>query len=151
LGPRAGEKLLAAGANDGGDWVVATTARLGIVREAGDVIVGEWAEVARVGLTAGTLTVEWVDGREPSAVAGLGRRHRRLTSNVQERVTASVVAARHVALSGGTVRVALRRDPANRVFTQVIAPPGADLDSQAAAEAIAEAQADLREAAGLEP
>jgi hypothetical protein len=147
-----GERVLAAGQAESGEWVLATTARLAVMGEVGDGIVGMWTDVAHVKLegTTGTLTVEWVGGREPLSVR-LGRRHRRVKSVINERVTASMVAARHVNLAGGTVRVAVRRSPDGRLFPQVIAPPTVDLADATVAAEVGRIVASLSDAVGLDP
>ncbi|MDR1189357.1 MAG: hypothetical protein LBK95_18215 [Bifidobacteriaceae bacterium] len=146
MGLTAGERVLATGQTQAGGWLLATTARLGVVDEVGGVIVGEWCEINHAKLGSGEiLTVTWGDERE-TIVARLTGGSRRLAAVVNERVTRSVVATRRVETDGGAVRVAIRRASDGGLFSQVIAPPGVDAD---VAE-LREAERDLREAVGLD-
>jgi hypothetical protein len=150
--PQAGERLLASGQAEGGEWVLATTRRLGVIAPEGTGIVGAWSEVAHVTLTGkpAALTVTWVNRDHPTT-AVLGRGRRRLTSAIHERVTASVVATRHVPVPGGTVQVALRRMPDGGLFCQVIAPGGVDLTDARATRAVEAVRTGLCDAVGLDP
>jgi hypothetical protein len=152
LAPRPGERVLAAGQAESGEWLVATTARLGIWAEGGDGIVREWTEISTAGLKGddATLTIEWCGPREP-AVVRLGRRQRRIASVVNERVTASVVAARAIPVTGGTIRIAIRRADDGGLAPQVVAPVGIDLADPLLARSVEEAVRDLAEATGLDP
>jgi hypothetical protein len=112
---------------------------------------GAWTDIehARLDAKAGALTIEWNTGAAPSVIA-VGRAQRRLASVLNERISASVVAANHVALPGGQVRVAIRRRHDGTVFSQVYAPAEVRLDHPDVEHAVAKIESQLREAAGLE-
>ncbi|GAA3819673.1 hypothetical protein CSO01_05780 [Cellulomonas soli] len=134
-----------------GRWAVATRTSLHLVDEAGDVH-HTWSDVDRGSLEAQSrvLTVHWVDGTTSSLPLSSDRNAPRFAQVFRERVQQSVVHDRQVTLPGGRlVRVALRRGPAGRLFTQVLGDEGVDLDDPAVASAVDAAEDQVREAAGL--
>ncbi|WP_199421980.1 hypothetical protein [Actinotalea solisilvae] len=146
---RRGEKVLAtAPLTDG--WAVATTLHLhvagaGALRRA-------WSDVdgARLDPETAELTVTWVDG-SPASVLHLDAEHARVLARaVHERVQSSVVHTARVTVPGGAVvRVALRRDADGGLLTQVLGDGRVDLSDPRTAAAVDEAEAKVREAAGL--
>jgi hypothetical protein len=148
VGP--GEQVLAARPALDGGWVVATTARLALVGEDGDVIAGPWHQISKARFDSdGVLHVEWISEQDPWAVR-LGKPGRPVARAVKEQVTRSVVALRPVEVSGGIVRVAIRRMPDGALAPQVVAPPGVDLADQAVAAAVAEATRAAAESVGMD-
>lgn len=146
---RRGEKVLAtAPLTDG--WAVATTQHLHVV--GAQPLHRSWSDVdgARLDPESAELTVTWVDG-SPAAVLHLDADHARaLAGAVHERVQSSVVHTARVTVQGGSViRVALRRDADGTLLTQVLGDGRVDLSDPRTAAAVDEAEAKVREAAGL--
>lgn len=149
LGLRRGEKVLAtAPLTDG--WAVATTLHLHLAGLT--ALRRPWSDVdgARLDPETAELTVTWVDG-SPASVLHLDAEHARtLTRAVHERVQSSVVHTARVTVPGGAVvRVALRRDADGGLLTQVLGDGRVDLSDPRTAAAVDEAEAKVREAAGL--
>ncbi len=146
---RRGEKVLAtAPLTDG--WAIATTQHLQVV--GGEQLRRAWSDVdgARLDPESAELTVTWVDGSAPS-VLRLDEEHARvLARTVHERVQSSVVHTARVTVPGGSVvRIALRRDADGGLLTQVLGDGRVDLTDPRTAAAVDEAEAKVREAAGL--
>lgn len=155
LGLAHGERVLAhARLADG--WAAATTHRLVVVPDesgsAGEAIRREWSDVAvaRLDPESATIVVEWVDAAEPTRLRLGDGRSTRLADALRQCVDSSVVHRERVRLPGGAeAQVALRRDAAGRLFTQVIGPGGVDLADPATAAVVDAAEGRVREAAGL--
>lgn len=146
--------------SSGEAWVVATRAELLLVSAPGapdtdgsavDVVRREWAEVDRAtyDTESNVIRVHWVDGGEPTPLPLDGRRSV-LPQVLRERVQWSVVLAEPVRLpGGGSARVAVRRRVDGALFSQVIGRGEVDLSDPRVAGAIDEAEARVRNAAGL--
>lgn len=154
IGLARGERVLAAGRLTEG-WAVATTHGLAVV-PAGpgevDAVRRPWTDVStgRLDPDAETLTVEWVDGAAPTVLHLADARSLRFPAALRQCVDSSVVHSERVTLADRTVvRVALRREGDGRLFTQVMGPGTVDLADPATAAAVDEAEARVREAAGL--
>lgn len=146
---RRGEKVLAtAPLTDG--WALATNQHLHLV--GGERLRRPWSDVdgARLDPDTADLTVTWVDGSTPSVLHLDAENARALTRTVHERVQSSVVHTARVTVPGGAVvRVALRRDADGGLLTQVLGDGRVDLSDPRTAAAVDEAEAKVREAAGL--
>lgn len=130
-------------------WAVATRSGLHVL--AGDAVTSRrWTDVDGASLDGetGHLTVRFVDGTPP-LVLELDDRTQ-LPRTVHDRVQSSVVLAETISVRGDArVRVALRRDAAGALFTQVIGNGRVDLADPDVAAAVDAAEARVREAAGL--
>ncbi len=130
-------------------WVVATDHGLHVL-SGETVTVRAWTDVDGARLVDTTLTVTWVDGTPPTALALVDDRRARLPRLVHNRVQASVVHSERVPLPGAeSVRVALRRDTSGALFTQVIGTGAVDLHDPEVARLVDAAESRVREAAGL--
>ena len=136
-----GEKVIASGRTPGGGWVAAT--RTGL--HSADRRL-PWTEVVHARWVADddVLLLEPAPGSGPMwriALTEAGR----LPETVHERVMASIVLSRRVALPGGGVRLVARR-AAERADLQwqVVPDAGTDLDDPATSARVDAALADLR-------
>lgn len=132
-------------------WAVATRDGLATLR-GDDVVRRAWTDVdaARLSSETDVLTVSWVDGTSPTELPLVDRSPGGLPRVVHERVQSSVVHHEEVPLPGRrTVRVVLRRAADGSLFTQVIGTGDVDLDDPATARLVDDAEARVREAAGL--
>ena len=131
-----------------GDWAVATRSGLHLLL-GGAALSRRWTDVDGAALDAeGVLEVRWVDGTAPVRLNPPARS--RLPRVVHERVQSSVVLAEQVPVPGDRrLRVALRKDPDGSLFTQVIGNGQVDLDDPQVARSVDEAEARIRDAAGL--
>ncbi len=148
-----GERVLASREVPGG-WALATTHGLHVVALTGTsptaVRAVRWTDVADATVVAAsrTLDLRLVDGSTWSVA--LGARPGRLTQVVRDRVTNSVLLSRFVPVTGDRgVQVAVRRDPADRLFVQRVADDGVSLADRTVAHDVAEAEAALRVQTGL--
>ena len=136
-----GEKVIAAAQLADGDWVVATGGAL--VAVAGRT---PWTDVAH----AQWFGEEQVLVVDPVPGAGAPLRLRlaepgRLPETVHERVMASIVLSRRVALPGGGARLVARRgDGSGETVWQVVADVGVDLADPAVRDRVDAALADLQ-------
>lgn len=150
LGLTPADRVLAWAALPGGGLAAATVAGIAVATPTGRRIRRPWVEVDHAAWDddSGTLAVWWVGSRQPTGLeVGQGSF---LPEVVHERVRASVVLTREVAVPGGrTVTVALRKAADGSLATQTVAPPGVRLDDPDVAAAIARAEAGLRDDAGL--
>jgi hypothetical protein len=145
-----GARVLVSAALKDGTWLVATNLGL-VVARGGAAVFHAWDKIDRAALrrSGSALAVTFAGAREPTTFR-IEPKDKRLASIVHERVRASVVDAEPVAVPGGQVIVALRRDPANQhVYLQEIADPEAD--QAAGAPLVRAARQRLAEAAGLPP
>lgn len=132
--------MLAAAPGEGSTWVAATEHAL--------VGVGWrvwWADVAQ----AQWLDEEFVLALDPVPGAFAARRVRlrepgRLPEAVHERVMASIVVSRRVAVPGGWVRVLGRRDSSGGLVWQSVPDARVDLGDVRVAQAVDAALAGLR-------
>lgn len=147
-----GDKVLSATrlADDQG-WLVATRLALHILPLAGEHEAHPWSDVDRGSFDPETpaITVHWVTGQAQEFPLA-DQRPARFTQTFRERVQSSVVHVQNVQIPGaGTVRIALRRDPAGALLTQVIGSPQVDLADPGVAALIDSAEREVRSAAGL--
>ena len=146
-----GERVLAAGRLTDG-WAVATSGRLAVVPTDGDPRRWDWSDVStgRLDPDTETLTIEWVDGSAPTVLHLADARALGFPAAFRQCVDSSVVHSERVTLADRTVvQVALRRDGAGRLFTQVMGPGTVDLTDPATVALVDAAEARVREAAGL--
>lgn len=148
----AGDKVLSATmlADDQG-WLVASRLALHLLPTTGDHAAHPWSDVDRGSFDPETpaITVHWVTG-EAEEFPLADPRPTRFTQTFRERVQSSVVHVQNVQVPGaGTVRIALRRDPAGTLLTQVIGSPQVDLADPGVAALIDSAEREVRSAAGL--
>ena len=146
----AGDRVLAVAASGAG-WLVATRQALHVARGAAPVRRHPWSDVDRAAFAPepAAITVHWVTGAveelpltEPVPVA--------FAQTLRERVQSSVVHVETVTVPGaGPVRVALRRDEGGELFTQVIGSGRVDLADPAVVALLDDAEARVRQAAGL--
>lgn len=143
LGPR--ERVLAAARQADGGWVAATERAL-----VGAGWRVPWAEVAHAQWLDedGVLILDPVPGtfearRVPLVEPGL------LPEAVHERVMASIVVSRRVAVRGGWVRVVARHDPSGGLAWQVVPDRGVDPDAADVRLVLDAALAALRAELGL--
>lgn len=151
LGLVRGERVLASTPLVDG-WAVATTHGLVAVRPDEQGLRRDWSDVAtgRLDPDAETLTVEWVDAAAPTVLRLADARSLTFPAAFRQCVDSSVVHTERVTLTDRTVvQVALRRDGAGHLFTQVMGPGTVDLADPATAALVDAAEARVREAAGL--
>ena len=135
-----GEKVIAAAQLADGDWVVATGGALVVV--AGRT---PWTDVAH----AQWFGEEQVLVVDPVPGAGAPLRLRlaepgRVPETVHERVMASIVLSRRVALPGGGARLVARRGDGADLAWQVVPDTGTDLGAPEVQAAVEAALTDLR-------
>ncbi|MBD5787964.1 hypothetical protein IF650_17535 [Cellulosimicrobium terreum] len=151
LGP--GDKVLAVAELVDGSWAVATRARLVTCGHDGSQAAARpWADVDRASYSpeTSTIAVTWVDGADLLALAIADPRRTALAQTLRERVQSSVVLSETVTLAAGrTARVAVRRDVDGRLFSQVVAEAGVDLDDPEVAARVDAAESRVRSASGL--
>lgn len=147
----AGERLLAWAGLPGG-FAAATVEGLRVLTPRGRLVRRPWVDVDHAAWDedSGTLAVWWVGSRQATPLeVGQGSF---LPEVVHERVRASVVLTREVALPGGlSATVALRKAADGVLSTQVLPGRGVDTADPQVAALLARARAGLREEAGLAP
>ena len=148
-------------------WAFATRAELLVIAASGsagngggadeergapDVVVHrEWCDVDRATFDpdANVIRVHWVDDAEPTLLT-LDARRTVLPQVLRERVQWSVVLAETVRLPHGqTARVAVRRRLDGTLFSQVIGDAGVDMTDPDTLSKVDDAEARVRNAAGL--
>jgi hypothetical protein len=134
----------------GGGWAVATPAGLRALLPTGALIDRPWTQVHHAAWEHDSrmLAVWWVGSRQttPLEIAEEGSF---LPEVVHERVRASVVLARDVALPDGrTVWVALRKGDDGTLSTQAAPERGVRMTDPGIARLVEEAKAQLRDEAG---
>ncbi len=150
LGIVGGERVLAWSPLVGDGYAVATPAGLRLLTPFGKRIRRPWVEVDHLAWDAGsrTLAVWWVGGRQATGLELPEDSY--LPEVAHERWRSSVVATREVALPGRrSAMVALRKDVDGALSTQVNLPPGVRAGDPQLAEALASAQAQLADEAGM--
>jgi len=148
----AGERVLAWAALPGGGTAAATVEGLRVMTPRGRLVRRPWVDVdhAAWDQDSGTLAVWWVGSRQATPLEVGGGSF--LPEVVHERVRASVVLTREVALPGGlSATVALRKAADGALSTQVVPGRGVDIADPQVAALLARARAGLREDAGLAP
>jgi hypothetical protein len=135
----------------GGGWAAATPAGLRALLPTGVLVDRPWTEVDHAAWEADSrmLAIWWVGSRMATPLeVEVGSF---LPEVVYERVQASVVLTKDVAVPGGTVRVALRKALDGTLSTQVVPGRGVRMRDPDVAVAVAQARDELREEAGLDP
>lgn len=135
-------------------WAVATTHGLRVVPTDGEApeLRRPWVDVSGGRLEAddAVLQVTWVDGSPAARLQLADTGSMEFPRVFRQCVDSSLVHYETVQLSRGrSVRVALRRDPADGMLTQVIGTGDVDLDDPATAAAVDAAELRVRDAAGL--
>ncbi len=145
-----GEKTLASAELTDGRWAVAGRGALYLVGEQ-DVERRPWVDVDRASYTpeSSAITVFWVDGSTQELSLG-EKVPVAFAQTLRERVQSSVVHVETVDVPrAGRVRVALRRDAAGELLTQVIGGARVDLTDPQTAAVIDAAESRVRAEAGL--
>jgi hypothetical protein len=136
-----GERVLTAGRATDDRWVVATDRALidGTRRTLWtDVVHAQWYDEEKV------LEVDLLPGDEPSYLLALAEPGR-VPETVHERVMASIVLSRRVALPGGGARLVARRgEGSGETVWQVVVDDGVDLADPAVRDRVDAALADLQ-------
>jgi hypothetical protein len=153
LGLDPSDRVLAWSPLAGGGHAAATAAGLHALLPTGALVRRPWTDVHHAAWEqdSGMLAVWWVSARQPTPLeVGQGSF---LPEVVHERVRASVVLTRDVAVPGGrTVWVALRKAVDGALTTQAVPARGVRLTDPEVAALVAAAEAALRsEAGGPEP
>jgi len=133
----------------GGGWAVATAAGLRALLPTGALVDRPWTHVHHAAWDADSrmLAVWWVGSRATTPLEV--EEGSFLPEVVHERVRASVVLARDVAVPGGrTVWVALRKADDGSLSTQAVPGRGVRMADPEVASLVAAARAQLRDEAG---
>jgi hypothetical protein len=145
----AGAQVSRGGAQEG--WAVATAHRL-VLAFGDDVVVRRWCDVDHGALDAQSaeLTIRWVDGAPETVITLTDAKPQAFARTFRERVQSSVVHSETVKLpQGGVVRVVVRRDEADGLFSEVLGDGYVRLDDPETAALVAAAETRVREAVGL--
>ena len=143
-------RVLASSSLVGGGWAVATPGGLRALLPSGALVDRPWTEVHHAAWDADSrmLAVWWVGSRQATPLEVL-QEGTFLPEVVHERVRASVVLARDVAVPGGrTVWVALRKAEDGTLSTQAVPGRGVRMADPDVATRVAAAKAQLRDEAG---
>ncbi len=146
------ERVLAWSELAGGGAAAATLEGVRILTPQGRQVRRPWVDVdhAAWDQDSQTLAIWWVGSRQSTPLEIESGSF--LPEVVHERVRASVVSTRDVAVPGGKpVWVALRKACDGSLTTQAVAPVGVRLSDPEVSRRVARAQAELREDAGLAP
>lgn len=143
---------VARGAGEPGEgWAVATPHRL-VLAFGEDVVVRRWCDVDHGALDAQSaqLTITWVDGAPETVITLTDDKPQAFARTFRERVQSSVVHAETIKLpQGGAVRVVVRRDETDGLFSEVLGDGYVRLDDPATAALVTAAETRVREAVGL--
>lgn len=145
-------KILASAELKNGQWAVATVTTLLVISQGGIEVDFDWdiVDTASWENEEDTITVEWVTGQEPLTLPLASDKDARFATTLRERIQASVVMSETVDISPGvTAKVALRRTATGKITSQVMGGPDLDLDNPKIAQIVNDAEARLREHAGL--
>ena len=132
-------------------WALATAHHVVVERD-GDPLVRRWCDVdhAAVDAQVNVLTVRWADGTPPTRLHLVDRAPQAFARTLRERVVASVVHRESADLpGGGTVRVAIRRDEHDELFSEVLGDGRLDLADPATRAVVEATEARARSAVGL--
>lgn len=132
-------------------WALATAHHVVVERDA-DPLVRRWCDVdhAAVDAQINVLTIRWADGTPPTRLHLVDRTPQAFARTLRERVVASVVHRESADLpGGGTVRVAIRRDEHDELFSEVLGDGYVDLDDPATRAVVQATEARVRSAVGL--
>ncbi len=149
---RRGDALLVAVRLPDERWAAASRDALHLLPREGEAAHVPWSAIERGTLDTPThtLTVHWVTGATAVLVLPEDADGRAFARTFRERVQQSVVHSTTVTLPGaGQVQVALRRDAAGELFTQVLGGARVDLADPQVRAVLDEAESRVREAAGL--
>lgn len=156
LPPAPGERkpmtALAAAELKDGRWTVATATTLLVVSLDGAEVDFDWDAVDNAAWDneADTITVIFVDGREPLRLHLASDPEARFATTLRERVQSSVVMSEIVDVAPGvTAKVALRRTATGRIISQVMGRANLNLKNPEILARVNEAEARLRDHAGL--
>ncbi len=145
------EGLLDPMAGEAKDWALATMDYVVILRD--DIATGrQWCDVDRAALDPLTanLNITWADASPAAELRLANTKDPKFAAMLHDRVQASVILAETVRLPGQQiVRVAVRRDAAGELFSQVIGPGTIRLDDPQTAALIDTAESRIRDACGL--
>jgi hypothetical protein len=144
-----GERVLAWAELAGGGVAAATVEGLRLRTPQGRVVRRAWTQVDHAAWDedSGMLVVWWVGTRVPTPLE-VGE-ETFLPEVVHERVRASIVLTREIALgSGRTIYVSLRKAADGTLSTHAVAPRGVRLDDPGIAAQVRRAEAELRDEAG---
>ncbi|HLS03531.1 MAG TPA: hypothetical protein VK030_02095 [Actinomycetales bacterium] len=135
-----------------GRWAVATATTLLVVSVDGVDVDFDWEVVDHASWDneADTITVYWVHSSEPLRLHLVSDPEARFATTLRERVQASVVMSEVVDVAPGvSAKVALRRTATGRIISQVMGQANLDLKNPQILQRVNEAEARLREHAGL--
>ena len=147
-----GDALLVAVRLPDDRWAVVGRQALHLVPVTGEPSRVPWSTIERGTLDTAshTLTVHWVTGATVALELPEDADGKACARTFRERVQQSVVHTTSVHVpGGGQAQVALRRDEDGELFTQVLGGPQVDLADPRVQAALEEAEARVREAAGL--
>lgn len=142
LDPMAGEPI---------DWAIATKNFLIVLRD-GVATGRQWCDVDRAALDPLTanLTIKWADASPTTELRLANTKDPKFAAMLHDRVQASVIVAETVRLPAKqVVRVAVRRDAAGQLFSQVIGPGTIRLDDPQTVALVDAAESRIRDACGL--
>jgi hypothetical protein len=149
LGLAPEERVLSAARLPGRDWIAATDQSLAAAQWRADWVAvthAQWYD------DTSTLDIAWLDDAgERQARSLLLAEPGRLPETVHERVTATILLSRQLAVSGRSgVRVVARQQPSSdEVQWQVVADPGVDAADPQVSARVAEAIRTMSEELGL--
>ncbi|MGP7961316.1 hypothetical protein ACTVCO_10995 [Sanguibacter sp. A247] len=132
-------------------WALATAHHVIIEREDAP-LVRRWCDVdhAAVDAQANVMTISWADGTTPTRLHLVDRAPQAFARTLRERVVASVVHRETAEVpGGGTVRVAIRRDENDELFSEVLGDGYLDLTDPATRAVVQATEARVRSAVGL--
>jgi len=131
-------------------WAAASRRALHVVDDT-QVRRWPWAQVdqGRLDPAEHTLTVHMVDGGDVVLTLLDKTTSRRFAATFRERVQQSIVCSCDVTVASGVVFVTVRRDEDGSLFSQVVGPGTVDLHDPEVAALVRDAEARVREAAGM--
>jgi len=145
-------KALAGAELKDGRWVVATATTLLVISLDGIERDSDWDAVdnANWDNEADTITINWVANEEPLRLHLASDPEARFATTLRERVQSSVVMSEIIDVAPGvTAKVALRRTSTGRIISQVMGRANLDLKNPQILARVNEAEARLRDHAGL--
>lgn len=132
-------------------WALATAHHVVVERD-GDPLVRRWCDVdhAAVDAQINVLTIRWADGTTATRLHLVDRTPQAFARTLRERVVASVVHRETATLpGGGIVRVAIRRDEHDELFSEVLGDGYLDLSDPVVQAVVQATEARVRSAVGL--
>lgn len=143
---------LAAAELKDGRWAIATATTLLVVGLDGVEVDYDWDSIdnANWDNESDTITVNWVSDTEPLRLQLASDPEARFATTLRERVQASVVMSEIVDVAPGvTAKIALRRTSTGRIISQVMGRANLDLKNPEILARVNDAEARLRDHAGL--